>query len=385
MKVVGLIAEYNPLHDGHLYQLQKIRQLSRCDVLLVAMSGNIVQRGQFAVLDKWTRANLALAAGADLVFELPLLASLQSADYFAKYSVQLLAKLGCQSFYFGTEEASLEDLEAIVQAWTSHKDALDKSLHGYLKHGYSYAAAFQKAVDDLLSDLHVNTRLPNHLLGLQYLSVNQQLINPMKAQVIRRISDDTRLMNASAIRKAMDSLKELEHKIPPLTYQALGSHPQVDQEDYWPALKHMLMTMTPETLQHIQGMKEGIEHTILKAAKQADSWTGMCHLLISKRWTRASINRLLLNVLGKITKEEWQSYTNLYEKEPTVRLLGFKPMGKEYLKRIRYQKDLKIISNWSRNLVEKLFLVERMDLIYTYHSKSKIREQNILPKPIFYQ
>ena len=146
MKVVGIITEYNPFHHGHHYQIQAARQATQADIIVVLMSGNVVQRGEFAILDKWQRAQLAMHYGADLVLELPLLASLQSADYFAKTGVELLAAVGCDTLVFGTETATQTDLDIYV-TWLGKNDAaLQKQLQNYLPQGFSYAAAMQLAM-----------------------------------------------------------------------------------------------------------------------------------------------------------------------------------------------------------------------------------------------
>lgn len=382
MKVVGVITEYNPFHYGHQFQLKEIRERSQCDILIVVMSGNVVQRGQFAVLDKWQRTNIALNEGADIVFELPLLASLQAADYFAQESVQLLSKLGCQVFYFGTESATIEQLNHVVEQSEKNQALIDAFFKEEIAKGNSYAFSYQKALEKVLGETVEAMSLPNHQLGIQYLKENKRLLEPMQIGVIKRKTvEDDKLLSASAIRQALAKGSLNQAMIPDSTFEALNQFEVISMEDYWPLLKYQLTSQTSESLSKVFGIKEGFERAILSQVQKAENWHQLTESLVSKRWTRASVNRILLSVLGNIKHAEWQKYQKAYHKQPFVRLLGYRFESSDYLKQLR-QAPLTIITNWKKGFEKGYELQLRMDRIFEQNLVKKIDEQNISKYPI---
>lgn len=382
MKVVGVITEYNPFHYGHQYQLAKIRELSKCDVLVVLMSGNVVQRGQFASADKWKRTKIALQNGADVVFELPLLASLQSADYFAQVSVRLLSLLKCTEFYFGTESASLDELKQLIKVSSDHQLELDIEIQTLLKEGFSYAAAVQEALSVVANQINFNPSLPNHVLGINYLKANQELKRPMDAHIIKRLKEEgTYLLSAMQIRKALLKNELSINQVPELTYELFNHTPFIHQEQYWSLLQYRLMTHTPASLYEIFGVREGLEYLILEKIMYSNSWGDLVSRLTSKRWTKASINRILMAVLADIKKDEWQIYQTNFWKKPTIRLLGFNHKVATYLKGLRQGKFV-IISNWRKEFQMIYNLHWRIDNVFALNSVVKVDSQNLLQYPI---
>lgn len=377
MKIVGVITEYNPFHAGHAYQLDQIRLHSQCDILVVVMSGNVVQRGEFAILDKWERAQIALQSGADVVFELPLLASLQSADYFAKVSVELLSQLLCQVQYCGVESATTEQLMRHLHQLQENESAIDKAIQQHLKKGYAYPAAYGKAMTHVLGETELTIPSPNHQLAIQYLKYNQKLSHPMKFEVIPRLFQQTPLvLSASQVRKRYFSKKLQQEEVPDLTWRSLESHQGIAMEDYWTLLKYRLMTHTPESLRDIYLVKEGFEFKLLKEIKKAASYTQFVNRLISKRWTRSAVQRLLMATLGNVTLKEWQLYEQLFQEVPSVRLLGFRLEASDYLKQLRQQSSLRIITRLSQEDFPLYHLHYRLDSVFEQHSKIVISPQN---------
>ncbi|MBR7926678.1 nucleotidyltransferase family protein [Aerococcaceae bacterium zg-ZUI334] len=376
MKIVGVITEYNPLHAGHIYQLNEIRRHSQCDVLVVVMSGNVVQRGEFAIIDKWTRAQLAVEAGADVVFELPIIASLQSADYFAQVGVQLLSHLQCQDFYFGSEEATVAQMNQLLNSIETQKAAIDNIVQKGLNQGMGYAKAYAEAIEQYFPQLAFDMSLANQQLGLRYLVTNRQLEKPMSAHAIPRImqSDSQQLMSATQIRKAVLQQRLKSMNVPSSTWNALQQVPVVQMEDYWPLLRYRLMTHTPMSLQRIFGIKEGIEYKLLQEVVAANSWQDLVTRMVSKRWTRAAIQRLLMSILGDISIDEMQREKQLFMTQPMTRLLAYRQTSTRYLKELR-QQSLHIMNNWKQSYNETCQLMMRMDRIYQLNSVQSIDEQ----------
>lgn len=381
MKIVGLIAEYNPLHKGHQYQLKKIRELSQCDVLVVVMSGNVVQRGRFAVLDKWQRAQIAIDSGADFVFELPLLASLQSADYFAKVGIELLSLLNCSEVYFGSEQADIETLTHFVREVAEHQMAIDQAVKTALNTGLSYAASYQQAVQSVLNESSFDSSLPNHQLGIQYIKANLQLKQPMTLYTITRLKAEDGLYSATNVRAKIAQGQLIESEVPLSTWQALETNDSIQMNDYWPLLNYQLTTHNTESLSEILGIKEGFETAILNQFKSTSNWDDLVQRLTSKRWTAASVNRILMAVLGNITDQQWQDYKTQYRQQPMTRLLAYQAKQSQYLKDLRTH-PITIISNWKKEYYDVYQLQWRMDQIYQLNPLKSIQDQNLMQFPI---
>lgn len=403
MKVVGIITEYNPFHHGHHYQIQAARQATQADIIVVLMSGNVVQRGEFAILDKWQRAQLAMHYGADLVLELPLLASLQSADYFAKTGVELLAAVGCDTLVFGTETATQADLDVYV-TWLGKNDAaLQKQLQNYLPQGFSYAAAMQLAIDDLrsndegdtLKELSFNPTSPNHLLGIQYVKANQSLEKAMEIVTIPRLTSEDELTSTiefdsqqvniksgSQIRQLWWQNQLSEENVPLATYEALNSQASVQWADYWPLLKYRLTCHRPESLRLIFGVKEGFEHLLLQKIDQATDFTAFRQSLISKRWTQSSVQRVLLAVLLDIHTEEWETYRHSIEEHPLVRVLAYRTSGRNLLKLLKQNPALEMFSNYTQKHQKRYEMVLRADRVFALNPRVELVEQNYSAYPI---
>lgn len=384
MKIVGVITEYNPFHAGHAYQLEQIRQHSQCDVLVVLMSGNVVQRGEFAILDKWERAQIALQSGADVVFELPLYASLQSADYFAKVSVELLSQLLCQVQYCGVESATTEQLMYHVRQLQENKSVIDEAVQQELKKGYAYPAAYSQAMIHIFGETELTMPAPNHQLAIQYLKYNQKLSHPMQFEVIPRLFQQGPLvLSASQVRQRYFSKKLQQEEVPDLTWNSLNRHQGVAMEDYWALLKYRLMTHTPESLRDIYLVKEGFEFKVLKEVKKAASYTQFVNQLISKRWTRSAVQRLLMAILGNVTLKEWQTYEQLFQETPSVRLLGFRQQtSSAYLRLLQRTSSVHVMTKLTQNTQKVYSLQQRMDTIYVLNQKHRIPQQNTNRFPI---
>lgn len=401
MKVVGIITEYNPFHHGHHFQLQAAKQETNADVLVVLMSGNVVQRGEFSILDKWQRSQLAIRYGADLVLELPLLASLQSADYFAKMGVELLAKVGCDTLVFGTETATQQQLQAHVDWLEANESSLQHTIQTILKQGFSYAAAMQMAIDQLrnLENNEFNQNdfspmSPNHLLGIQYLKANKALDHPMDSLTLTRIQSvdevgkaicfDTKpseIKSGSQIRQLWRQGALTSESVPSGTFEQLNSGQSVEWEDYWLLLKYRLTSHRPESLRNIFGIKEGLEYLLLKNLIRATDFKSYRQSLISKRWTMASVQRILMAILLDIQKQEWEIYRNDFSDSPLLRILGYNQFGRLLLKDLKKKPDIELFSNYTQKYKSRYDLMLRADQILAINPRVTISEQNFSRYP----
>lgn len=340
--LIGIIAEYNPFHLGHAYQIAQVKARYPDSTLCILMSGDIVQRGEFAILDKQVRAQLALAHGADLVVELPLLATLQAADYFAKHSVRILAQLGCEQIVFGSESATLVDFMDYLRWEDALGDALQARVRHYLRQGDAYPAAYQQAVVECGGTLSFDPSLPNHRLSIGYLKANQQLSRPMDVWVLPRIHKIAQqvVQSGSTIRQALTLRQDIS--VPDATQEALNREVLLFPQSIWRYVRYQLLVMPLSELAKIQGVKEGLEYRLKRMAQKHQEWETFCTALINRRWTRSTIQRVLLAVLLRLT----QATVNQYNQEETetmhLKVLAFNAKGQTYLKTMRHAAQVQL-------------------------------------------
>lgn len=383
MNTCGIIAEYNPFHNGHSYQLQKAREQTQADVMIVVMSGNFLQRGEPAIIDKWQRAAAALNQGADLVVELPIHWSLQSADYFAKGGVQLLHALHCANISFGTDSAEGFDYAAFGRFITSHQEELDAAYKMHNDPGLSYA---QKMAAILASDypsFAVKKEQPNHILGLAYAKENALFEQPMCIYPIKRLKSKhnsteltEEIASATAIRQAIFSNKNIEEVVPAKTAEELTLY-QVSWGNYWPLLKYKILASSLAELGEIYQMVEGLEYRLKNKIKDAANFDEYVELVKSKRYTRTRIQRLLcyvlLNLKDKDIKNAWQ--------DNYLHILGFTQKGQQYLQQEKKTIHWPIVSKVGQTQEQLMSLAIQSDNIYQL-ANCQITEQNFGKFPI---
>ncbi len=294
IKIYGIICEYNPLHNGHIHQLQYAKK--QADFVVCIMSGHFVQRGQCAVFDKFARAKAALSCGADAVFELPAVFTLQAAEYFALGGVLAAQNLGCTHLCFGSEAGQLFILEPFAQAAPSAR------FKTQLKEGTSYGRALSSDKTQFL---------PNNMLGIEYLKAIKQTSGTLIPVTLQRQAD---FSSAHAIRQA---LKDGNHpeQMYPFTESPLFF------EKFFDIIKYRLLSMTAQELSHICGVSEGLEYKIKKEALNAENMDELILNIKSKRYPYSRISRILCCALLNIRKE---TLFSLLAKPPKVRLLGIK-------------------------------------------------------------
>ena len=358
MNVTGIIAEYNPFHNGHLYQIHKIKEMN--DSLIIAvMSGSFTQRGETAIFDKWLRAESAVKSGCDIVLELPFVFACRSAQDFARGGVTLLNRLGVVTqLAFGAECADLSILQNI--ALQLDDKTFQGKLHAHIASGLSYAQAISAALD---SDSEIATLIkqPNNILAIEYLRSLHLLNSDIRPLLIPRQGAGYHekeltgaLASATAIRHALyhgENLSDLKVTLPPasqeLTRHFLTSQlPKINQL-YLPLQAKLLTSQLPD-LQKIYGINEGLENRILDHAKTAGSWPELIQAVTTKRYPASRIARTLLCLLLGIDKKSIAQFDQsgpLY-----ARLLAASPQGKEHLHQIKKQATIPLITKTSQYL-----------------------------------
>lgn len=380
MKSCGIIVEYNPFHNGHQYHAQKARELSGADVVIAVMSGNFLQRGEPAIIDKWTRAAEALKHGVDLVIELPFAYAVQSADYFAEGGIKLLQAMQCDSLCFGTDNQGEISYEAFGDFVNTHQVEINQAYQKIKNNGMSYPQQMTEVFRMLHPETNLDFSSPNHILGLSYAKENARYKNPMTLYPLKReqagyhdLAVYKDFASATAIRKAVFSgeLTKIKPVLPKQVLTDLEIQPKVMWESYWPWLKYKLISSTVEELKGIYQMKEGIEYRLKEAAKKADSFSAFMELAKTKRYTWTRLQRLAIYLLVNVRQQEIAAaWSNSY-----LHVLGFNKNGQDFLNEKKKTFELPVITKISKSTSDQLSLDIRANQIYQLGDK-KIAEQS---------
>lgn len=348
MKVCGIIVEYNPLHNGHIYHIQKAKELTQCDVLVAVMSGNFVQRGEPAIIDKWHRATQAIKEGVDCVFELPYIYSTQSASYFAKGAIQLLKLAKVDSIVFGSESNNLEELQEMADLPIRVDSLKEKMATG---------DSFPKAYGLLAKEIG-----PNDILGISYLrELAKTSIKPYTIQRTVHYHDvllHHSISSATAIRKAYFNKGDLSKETP--MSDQLKKAFCLKLEDYYPYLRTLLLTLDKSYLQSIFLFSEGIENHLIKQASLYSDFKEFINHSTTRRYTSSRIQRCCLQLLNQVTKKEIDLLPSLN----FLRLLAFNENGKNYLKNLQ-EKEIIVASKFSQVPEKYRKLEYRTTQLYT--------------------
>lgn len=365
MKSIGIIAEYNPFHNGHLYHLSKIKELYPDHAIVLVMSGNFTERGDVSIIDKWKKTEIAKKAGIDLIVELPFPFATQSADYFSYGAITLLEHLKVEKVIFGSESDNIEDLNLIAETQLNNED-FDKLVKIYSKFGHNYPTALSLALQDLTGKIIIT---PNDLLGISYIKAIKQNNYKIIPETIKRTSNyhDTSLeehSSATAIRNALKENKDITNFVPAFTKEYLTNLHFI--EDYFPLLKYKILT--EQDLSIYQTVDEGLDSSLKKHISEVSTYEELINKLKSKRYTRNKITRMLLHILCGFTKEKARQF-----KEITyIRLLGFSEKGQQYLSKIKKEVEIPIISKINREKDPMLEFELHVNTIYSLTDQNEI-------------
>jgi len=337
--VLGIVAEYNPFHNGHAYQLRQAKQQSQADVTVVVMSGNWMQRGEPALIDKWQRTRLALLGGVDLVIELPFQFVVQPAHLFAQGAIQLLSALGCTTLAFGAEHPDL-DFETLVANQPTNASSHFKQFNE------TYPTLFN---DYLQAQTGMNLRASNDILGFSYVAANRQLERPLEILPIQRrgsshqetqLDSEATVASGAAIRSAVQSgsWPSVARMVPAETLSALQKNQQVTWNDYWPYLRYQLLSTSLADLHEVYQMSEGIEYRLKQAALTSTNFDEFLRAAKTKRFTYARLQRLCVYILLQVNRVELPTEVRY------AHVLGFDRLGQQYLKQVKKRSKLPLIS-----------------------------------------
>ena len=364
MHKIGIICEYNPFHNGHLYQIKKIKETYKDSLIIVCLSSCFMQRGEASILNKWDKTRLAIESGVDLVLELPFAFATQYQDIFAKGALTILNHLKIDTLVFGSECNDIELLNNLASIQLKD-DGYNHLVKRYLDLGLNYPTSLSKALFDISG---VKLDKPNDLLALAYVKEiikNNYDIEPFS---IRRTSDyhnsnlDSDIVSASTIRKLLKDGVNVNNYLPYNIYDYLS---EIDEDKYFALLKYQIINNI-DCLDKFQTVDEGIENRIIKYINMVNSKEELILKVKSKRYTYNKINRMFTHILTNFTKEDAKDLEIEY-----LRVLGFNTRGKNYLNKIKKDIDIPIINKYIPNMYKCLDIEFRVSLIYSLILKDK--------------
>ncbi len=368
LSAAGIVCEYNPFHNGHKYQIEKIRELTGCDTVVGIMSGNFVQRGEAAFFHKKTRAEAAILNGMDLVLELPVIHTLQSAEIYARNSVYTLGALGnIDALCFGAETDDLNLLQRIADLLIDETDEFRRELRLRLDKGDSYSSARGRALETILgAEAGTVVSKPNNILGIEYIKAIRSLrldIKPIPLLRKNAEHDGDGIKNgfasASAIRKALANNDPAAFEAVPDNLHALyGYSDRGDYRKLYTAIHANRIMMDKATLRTVSDVNEGLENRIKKCAFETGTLPQLIDCVKNKRYTHSRIRRAILASYLGITKTDSKTLPQY------IKVLAFNENGRSFLNKCRKTAALPIVKNgkqiekntlaaeiWNRELV----------------------------------
>lgn len=399
MNITGIIAEYNPLHNGHIYHLLETKKICNSDAVVCVMSGNFVQRGEPALIDKWSRAKSAILSGIDLVLELPCIYSLSSAEFFAFGAVSLLNSLGViNNICFGSESGNIKNIEYIASLLNSEPYEYKNYLKYNLDEGLSFPKARMEAIKKfmsknsqlLLSEGEMKTS--NNVLGIEYCKSLKRLNSIIKPYTVKRkgsLYADTKLSeypSATSIRTSLKDFKNadaLKNLIPESSFEVVKNNINniTFKDSMFNFLKYKAYT-NKNSLINLPDVSEGLENKVYDALRKCNNIDEALAFMKSKRYTYTRLSRILTQYyIG------FDCYNTDYLRKlpcPYARILGFSEQGKEILRLMKSQSKIPLISKVNKLNNETLNLDIQATRAYSLINTSVNYLDDYLKKPVIF-
>lgn len=385
-KVLGIIAEYNPFHNGHLLHLEKSKKICGAQYSVCIMSGNFVQRGNTSIVNKWIRAEMALKSGVDLVLELPTVYSISSAENFAEGAIKLLNSLKIvDTISFGSENSDINVLNRISSVLHEEPKQYLEFLNSESKKGLSFPKARENAILLYLNDKKYLNILnqPNNTLAIEYLKALKKYkshISPISVKREKVFYNSNCIVDeyasATAIRNMIinEQFNDIRKVVPASSYNLLMNeieegHLVIDISKFEKEILYAIRRLSADDIKNFPEVTEGLENAIKNASNSCNNLSELINMIKSKRYTHTRIQRILLYILLNITKKDmYLSRKNI----PYARILGYSPQGKELISEI-YKANPKITLITS----VKNFLDSSNNKTYKYMLNKDILATNI--------
>lgn len=368
-KAVGIVVEYNPFHNGHKYHCLKAREHG--DIVIAVMSGDYVQRGEPALINRWDRAELALKNGVDIVVELPIFYSTQSAEIFSRGALGILHLMNVDKIVFGSETGDINSL--VERANLEEKEEFGEELKKQLKEGHSYPTAYSNT----LKNLNIANELDsNDILGVEYIKALKFWKSTVEPVAIKREKSgyysegiEDGISSATGIRKKIQSGEEVKDVVPETTYKvlknALDENRFATLKDFYSLIRYRIL-LERESIKKIQDIEIGFENRLYEAALSSLDFESFFEKIQTKRYTLGRTQRILIHILLNIKKEETAV---VKEKVPYIRVLGFTQNGQNYLKKLK-EKDVVVLTALKN--IQKILTEDELKLLEKNEIASKI-------------
>lgn len=372
MNLLGLVVEYNPFHNGHKYHLEKSKEITNATHTVAIMSGSFLQRGEPALFDKYTRAEIAVKNGVDLVIELPTLYACQSAEIFSHGAVATLNSLNCvNSLCFGSEEGNIDILQTISEILVKEPSDFKITLKNFLDEGIVFPVARSKALYEYIKNNHLLElsedelqqvlNSSNNILGIEYIKSLIKLNSSIKPYTITRIASkynstdiESNICSATAIRNSLKDntdLKLIENVVPLHTFNEINHKINTNFNPVFDYMFYDLLSSTiirdVDNLTKYFEVNEGIENKIYSNVFTSKNLEELINSTKSKRYTMTKIKRTLNNILLGINRDDVIKVKDL-DRVPYIRILAFNNKGREIIKKIKTSSDIEIITKFSK-------------------------------------
>ncbi|HZK87956.1 MAG TPA: nucleotidyltransferase, partial [Anaerovoracaceae bacterium] len=392
MKVLGIIAEYNPFHNGHLYHLRESKKNIGADFVIAVMSGNFVQRGEPALINKWERAKVAVENGIDLVIELPVAFACNNSELFARGAVEILNGLGCVTHLsFGSEEGTLDNLKLIASVLAAENEAFKEALKENLQAGSSFAKARERAVNSATGiNFSEIIKGSNNILAIEYLKqleLTKSNIIPVtlkrKGPAYNDKGSSGDFASATLIRDILKTKGDVRFYVPEITLDSINKQKQLLYlEDFSQVIFSKLLQFANNELKEIYSVSEGLENRIKNQIRKSDDIQKLIESVISKRYTESRMKRVLIHSLLNLDKYKFNEIIN--NKVNYCRVLGFSRNGAKLLRLIKKEElnDLPVITNINKEIdtQDKMWLLMNYDVLssdlYNLLAKAKLYENS---------
>lgn len=363
MNITGIITEYNPFHNGHKFHLEESKKQTKSDGTICIMSGNFVQRGGPAIIDKWKRTELALNNGVDLIIELPTFYAVSSAEFFAKGAVSILNSLNIvNNLFFGSEIGDAKALSEIAKVLVSEDERFQNILKENLSLGLTFAKAREKSLIEYLNSSEINNIITssNNILGIEYIKAILKLnssINPVALKREGSNYNDKSLSqtfsSATSIREVLkntSNIEELKNIIPLESYEVFSKLQEQDyrftfEEEMFKYIKYKIQTNCVN-FNNLYEVTEGLDNKIIKEISSSNSLHEFILKIKSKRYTYSKISRILTHIYLGLDNDDFKDIAN--ENNLYVRVLGFNKTGREILSLIKANSSIPLITKVPR-------------------------------------
>ncbi|WP_294126253.1 nucleotidyltransferase [uncultured Clostridium sp.] len=363
MNITGIITEYNPFHNGHKFHLEESKKQTKSDGTICIMSGNFVQRGGPAIIDKWKRTEMALNNGVDLIIELPTFYAVSSAEFFAKGAVSILNSLNIvNNLFFGSEIGDAKALSEIAKVLVSEDERFQNILKENLSLGLTFAKAREKSLIEYLNRSEINNIITssNNILGIEYIKAILKLnssINPVALKREGSNYNDKSLSqtfsSATSIREVLkntSNIEDLKNIIPLESYEVFSKLQEQDyrftfEEEMFKYIKYKIQTNCVN-FNNLYEVTEGLDNKIIKEISSSNSLHEFILKIKSKRYTYSKISRILTHIYLGLDNDDFKDIAN--ENNLYVRVLGFNKTGREILSLIKANSSIPLITKVPR-------------------------------------